>query len=173
MKLWNALCCLLSLSCCKAQRTEVSAILAQPESLEYRDSISDRIRYHFRMVPITEVLSPGFIIQNQDPRKFQFIVQGKVASGGRQIRRFKKFRIEKKQVADTLYVQYYACIVAIPGKEGNQILGYNYKKVETLPLAKDLLYLSLELLEESPPSISGSGPKIKSLARELITIKPD
>ena len=60
-----------------------------------------------------------------------------------------------QRVDNILVIRHYAVINGIPGKEGNNVLGYNYVKENHLKIPKNIMKVKIELYNEF------TNPKIK------------
>lgn len=111
-------------------------------------------------------------VQKKENNTLTFLLQGNIRSAGHSINRVKRIRFESaEQEGDKLTLKYYVEIKHIPGKEGGNVRGYNYTKVENYTLPKAVKQVYIELYEHRINLHSASKqPKLKLVAKELLEL---
>lgn len=105
------------------------------------------VRYK-KVIPTSEVLLPEINMVSQDAKKINYQIKGNISSKGLSANKVKTIRIEQEIIDGFLVLKHYVEIVGIAGKEGNDVLGYNYTKNEMLSLPKEVKNIKLELYHE-------------------------
>ncbi|MGJ1366072.1 hypothetical protein [Sphingobacterium spiritivorum] len=91
----------------------------------------------------------------------KFRIQGNISSGGLNINKIRKIRFEKgQQNGNNITLRYFAEVKMIPGKEGSDVVGYNYTKDETYKIPGDVKIIKIELYEDRIKNTSGTTPKL-------------
>lgn len=160
-----------SVYACKAQnKLIIESILSKPKSVTRVVPETGKGYRSSTFVEVTERLQPKIIMQPLKNKLLLFEVQGNINSSGHSINHVKKIRFEKVITSkDTLTLQYFVEIKHIPGKEGNEIRGYNYKKQLDYKIPKGIKVIKLELYEDRISQRTGSQhPKLKLVANHIV-----
>lgn len=168
MKLFYILMLIPFLNCSAQQKLKIETILVEPSRVIKENPETGKMIQHTTFVPVTASLEPKISVQRKEANTLTFLLQGNISSAGHSINRVKRIRFESaEQVGDSLTLKYYVEIKHIPGKEGGNVRGYNYTKVENYTLPKAVKQVYIELYEHRINLHSASKqPKLKLVAKE-------
>ena len=149
MKLLYSIMFLSFFSCSGQEKLHTETILTRLARVTSKDVESGRVFNRNSYIPITKRLEPEILIINQDKNKLTYSLQGSISSSGHSIYRVNKIRFEKgERAADTLTLKYFVEIKKIPGKEGANVRGENYRQQAAFKVPKDVNVIHIELYEE-------------------------
>ncbi|WP_236900572.1 hypothetical protein [Elizabethkingia ursingii] len=163
MKYLIILTSFLAVSGCKtdAQKLKISAIYTQPKKVTREVTGTDSKHTFTTRTEATERLSPMIVMISKNAEILKFRIQGNISSGGLNIHQVRKIRFEKgEQNGNSMTLRYYVEIKKIPGKEGSDVVGYNYTKDETYKIPNDVKIIKIELYEDRIKNISDTTPKL-------------
>lgn len=165
---------LLPLFSCHAQRKlKIETILAKTVRVSSQDPATGRIYNTNTRAPLIPRLDPRIVLESNSGNKLIFQLQGNVSSGGRSINKVQKIRSEKpERIEQTITLKYFVEIKNIPGKEGANVLGYNYNKEVTYKIPDGVKRIQVELYENRLNSGSTKHPKLKLVAQETFNSPP-
>lgn len=172
MKLFYILMLIPFWSCSAQQKLKIETILVEPSRVTKENPETGKVFQHTTFVPVAASLEPMISVQKKENNMLTFLLQGNIRSAGHSINRVKRIRFESaEQEGDKLTLKYYVEIKHIPGKEGGNVRGYNYTKVENYTLPKAVKQVYIELYEHRINLHSASKqPKLKLVAKELLEL---
>ncbi|MGJ1420153.1 hypothetical protein ACR79T_11050 [Sphingobacterium spiritivorum] len=163
MKYCIILTSFLVLSACKtnAQKLQVTTIYSEPNRVTREvPETGGKYTYTTRK-EATERLNPMIFMISKNAEILKFRIQGNISSGGLNINKIRKIRFEKgEQTGNSITLRYFAEVKKIPGKEGSDVVGYNYTKDETYKIPGEVKIIKIELYEDRIKDTSGTSPKL-------------
>ena len=163
MKYFIILTSFLVLSGCKtnAQKLQVTTIYSEPNRVT-REVPEPGGKYTYTTrKEATERLNPMIVMISKNAEILKFRIQGNISSGGLNINKIRKIRFEKgEQTGNSITLRYFAEVKKIPGKEGSDVVGYNYTKDETYKISGEVKIIKIELYEDQIKDTSGTTPKL-------------
>ncbi|WP_258862527.1 hypothetical protein [Sphingobacterium spiritivorum] len=151
------------LSGCKtnAQKLQVTTIYSEPNRVTREVPETGRKHTYTTRKEATERLNPMIFMISKNAEILKFRIQGNISTGGLNINKIRKIRFEKgEHIGNSITLRYYAEVKKIPGKEGSDIVGYNYTKDETYKIPGDVKIIKIELYEDRIKDASGTNPKL-------------
>jgi hypothetical protein len=133
---------------CKAQnKIHIETITGKSITACERTEKGAYVRYR-KTIYNVEVLKNEIIIKTNTPQKIDYQIKGNINSNGLNINHVKKIRIEQELKDGVLILKHFTEIVGIAGKEGNDIMGYNYIQNENFIIPKNVKKIKFELYHE-------------------------
>lgn len=169
MKLLYILLLLPIMNCFGQNKLKVETILTKYISTCKQTEKGVYVRYRQR-VPIIDILEPQINIVHQKGTELKYQLQGNISSGGMSISQVKTIRLEKEIIEDQLILKHIVMVKHPPGKEGNNVMGYNYMKEEKFKIPNGIKVIKIELHEERLNQRTGSRiPKERLLSEKTIS----
>lgn len=136
-----------TINCFAQQSLKVKTILGKYKTTYRMTEKGDSVMRH-QLVADGEIYEPQINIKTQKAKQIEYELKGHNSSGGLSINKIKKIRTEQEIIDNILVIRHYAVINGIPGKEGNNVLGYNYVKENHLKIPKNIMKVKIELYHE-------------------------
>lgn len=158
---------LLSLFGCKIsdRKLHIETVLGEYVKASRTAENGAHIRYNKRITK-TPLLEPKIDDIQKVDNKLAYNIQGHINAGGRTIYRIKNIRTDKIVQNDTLFIKHYVEIKTIPGKEGANVMGYNYSQKFNQKVQSGIKKVKIELYLHYQYRNSN-----KKIAEELIVFK--
>ncbi|MGJ1385851.1 hypothetical protein ACR782_06585 [Sphingobacterium spiritivorum] len=163
MKYCIILASFLVLSGCKtnAQKLNVTTIYSETDRVTKEVPETGAVHTYTTRKEVTKRLNPMIVMTSKNAEILKFRIQGNISSGGLNINKIRKIRFEKgQQNGNNITLRYFAEVKKIPGKEGSDVVGYNYTKDETYKIPGDVKIIKIELYEDRIKNTSGTTPKL-------------
>ncbi|MGJ1261906.1 hypothetical protein [Sphingobacterium spiritivorum] len=163
MKYYIILASFLVLSGCKtnAQKLNVTTIYSETDRVTKEVPETGAVHTYTTRKEVTKRLNPMIVMTSKNAEILKFRIQGNISSGGLNINKIRKIRFEKgQQNGNNITLRYFAEVKKIPGKEGSDVVGYNYTKDETYKIPGDVKIIKIELYEDRIKNTSGTTPKL-------------
>ncbi|WP_276878814.1 hypothetical protein, partial [Chryseobacterium joostei] len=163
MKYYIILASFLVLSGCKtnAQKLNVTTIYSETDRVTKEVPETGAVHTYTTRKEVTKRLNPMIVMTSKNAEILKFRIQGNISSGGLNINKIRKIRFEKgQQNGNNITLRYFAEVKMIPGKEGSDVVGYNYTKDETYKIPGDVKIIKIELYEDRIKNTSGTTPKL-------------
>lgn len=163
MKYCIILASFLVLSGCKtnAQKLQVTTIYSETDRVTKEVPETGAVHTYTTRKEVTKRLNPMIVMTSKNAEILKFRIQGNISSGGLNINKIRKIRFEKgQQNGNNITLRYFAEVKKIPGKEGSDVVGYNYTKDETYKIPGDVKIIKIELYEDRIKNTSGTTPKL-------------
>lgn len=144
-----------------AQKLNVTAIYSEPNQVTREVPETGAVHNYTTRKEVTKRLNPMIFLISKNAEILKFRIQGNISSGGLNINQVRKIRFEKgEQNSNSMTLRYYVEIKKIPGKEGSDVVGYNYTKDEIYKIPSDVKIIKIELYEDRIKNISDTTPKL-------------
>ncbi|WP_407488173.1 hypothetical protein [Elizabethkingia anophelis] len=144
-----------------AQKLNVTTIYSEPNRVTREVPETSGKHTYTTRKEVTERLNPMIVMTSKNAEILKFRIQGNISSGGLNINKIRKTRLEKvTQNGNSMTLRYYVEIKKIPGKEGSDVVGYNYTKDETYKIPNDVKIIKIELYENQIKDTSATTPKL-------------
>ncbi|MDX8567391.1 hypothetical protein OZ668_05315 [Elizabethkingia sp. HX XZB] len=144
-----------------AQKLNITTIYSEPKRGTREVPETGAVHNYTTRKEVTKRLNPMIVMTSKNSEILKFRIQGNISSGGLNINQVRKIRFEKgEQNGNSITLRYYVEIKKIPGKEGSDVVGYNYTKDETYKIPKDVKIIKIELYEDRIKNISDTTPKL-------------
>nr|WP_283162271.1 hypothetical protein [Elizabethkingia ursingii] len=144
-----------------AQNLNITTIYSEPKRSTREVPETGAVHNYTTRKEVTERLSPMIVMTSKNAEIVKFRIQGNISSGGLNINQVRKIRfIKGEQKGNSMTLRYYVEIKEVSGKEGSDVVGYNYTKDETYKIPNDVKIIKIELYEERIKDTSGRNPKL-------------
>lgn len=144
-----------------AQKLNVTTIYSEPNRVTREVLETGGKHTYTTRKEVTERLNPMIVMTSKNAEILKFRIQGNISSGGLNINQVRKIRLEKvAQNGKSMTLKYYVEVKKIPGKEGSDVMGYNYTKDETYKIPNDVKIIKIELYENQIKDTSATTPKL-------------
>jgi hypothetical protein len=137
---------LISLIGCKTveRKLKIETVMGEYVKASRTAENGAHIRYNKR-IPKTPLLEPKIDSIQQMDNKLSYNLQGHINSGGRTIYRVKNIQTEEVLQNDTLLIKHHVEIKTISGKEGANVMGYNYSQKFNQEVQSGIKKVKIEL----------------------------
>ncbi|MCL1637216.1 hypothetical protein OZ664_06015 [Elizabethkingia sp. HX WHF] len=144
-----------------AQKLNITTIYSEPNRVTREVPETGGKHTYTTRKEATERLNPMIFMISKNAEILKFRIQGNISSGGLNINKIRKIRFEKgEHKGNSITLRYYAEVKKIPGKEGSDVVGYNYTKDETYKIPGDVKIIKIELYEDRIKDTFGTTPKL-------------
>lgn len=131
------------------QKLQISAIQTVPKRVAKENSETGTTYTFTSRNEITERFAPQIFMLSKTVETLEFRIQGNINSSGHTMSQVRKIRFEKgEQYGNTITLRYFVEIKKIPGKENEDVRGYNYTKDEKYKIPNDVKLIQIELYED-------------------------
>jgi hypothetical protein len=169
MKLIQLMILFSFLSCFAQKKLKIETIISKTTTVTRVNPETGKQYTTSKFVEVTERFHPSINIKTEENNALSILLEGNITSAGLSCNRIKKIRYVKgKPLGDTITLKYYVEIKNIPGKESAGVNGYNYRKLISYKIPKDIKVVKVELYEDRISLKQNSKiPKIKLVAEDI------
>ncbi|WP_311316621.1 hypothetical protein, partial [Elizabethkingia anophelis] len=144
-----------------AQKLNVTTVYSEPNRVTREFPETGGKHTYTTRKEVTERLNPMIVMTSKNAETLKFRIQGNISSGGLNINKIRKIRLEEAaQNGNSLTLRYYVEVKKIPGKESSDVVGYNYTKDEIYKIPNDVKIIKIELYENQIKDTSATTPKL-------------